>query len=135
MRLYLIGLGLAAILVAGCDTPAYDFGPADPESYPTVVGISREANLAAVRADCFDIAWHAQIYYYKPALKGGGDSSFLGLTLWRCGWKASDNPHGHYQLSHVTSGSVVVTGQGWQNNSVTLTVYPDSISIPVIIQY
>ena len=103
-----------------------------------VVGIgifgsnSQQANADAVVADCLRIASGAQAWYGKPAMLGGGGNKFVGLTLSRCGWKSTTNENGTFNLSAINNTSALVTGIGIQNVTVTLTVYADSVSDPVI---
>ncbi len=78
-----------------------------------VVGIgifgnnSQQANADAVLQDCLRIAASAQGYYRKPAMLGGGGSSFVGLTTLKCGWKTDNNQNGSYALSSVAAGSFI----------------------------
>ena len=103
-----------------------------------VVGIgifgnnSQQANADAVLQDCMRIAASAQGYYRKPTMLGGGGSSFVGLTLPKCGWKSASNQNGSFALSSVAAGSFIVTGTGNQNTVVAVTVYPDSTASPTI---
>lgn len=90
------------------------------------------ANVDAVIQDCMRIAANAQGYYRKPAMLGGGGTSFSGITLEKCGWMGATNQNGTYALLSITDGSFVISGNGTENASVLVTVYPDSTSFPII---
>lgn len=102
------------------------------------VGISifgsdtQQANADAVVQDCIRIASGAQSYYRKPAILGGGGCSFSGLTLAKCNWNSEANANGMYSLSAITGDHFTITGNGTLNTHVSVTVYADSISLPVI---
>ena len=42
---------------------------------------SAESNMDAVRLEIFQAHSHARVFYTKPAMMGGGNSSFDGVTL------------------------------------------------------
>lgn len=103
-----------------------------------VVGISffgthsQQANADAVLNDCLRIASGAQTWCGKPSTLGGGNYSFSGLTLQKCGWRFASNENGTYKLSRISHDHVHIVGTGKQDVTVTLVTYRDSVSTPVI---
>jgi hypothetical protein len=75
----------------------------------------------------------------KPSSLGGGGRSFAALTFPN-GTATTANTNGSYTLTNLAANSFDITGVGTEdgdsdgtNITVTLTVYPDSVSsIPTI---
>ena len=109
-----------------------------------VVGIqmlgenAADANLDAVIADCTSIATRAQNWYKKPSILEGGGRSFAYFSLSAIGAETV-NANGTYSISRLTGESFVLTGTGIEDPNrdgapltVTLTVYADALSAPII---
>jgi hypothetical protein len=96
-------------------------------------------NRDAVSNDLAQFGASAQKYYRRPAVLGGGQSSFAGLTMPKITTRPS-NANGSYVLtpSPVPAGttSVNITGTGTELGDdgttkvvLTMTVWADSILI------
>ena len=95
-------------------------------------------NLDAVIADCTFLATQAQQWYKSPGNLGGGGRSFAHFCLSAIG-ADSVNAHGTVSISRLTGNSFVLTGTGIEDPNrdgipltVTLTVYADALSAPII---
>ncbi|MCP4723537.1 MAG: hypothetical protein GY863_00800 [bacterium] len=93
-----------------------------------------QSNFDAVLADIQRYASNAQQFYMKPSSLGGGGMSFSALTFPN-GAAVISNTNGSYTLTNLAVGSFDITGVGTQdgdsdgtNITVTLSVYPDSVS-------
>ncbi len=102
------------------------------------------ANRDAVRNDVAAIAASAQAWFIKPAMLGGGNNSFVGITFDDIAISADSiynsslsaaNLNGTYVLSAATDSSVTVTATPSTNPSsddpVTFvgTITPSGLSI------
>ncbi len=98
-----------------------------------------QSNFDAVMSDIQRYASNAQQFYMKPSSLGGGGRSFAALTFPN-GAAATTNTNGTFTLTNLAVGSFDITGVGTEdgdsdgtNITVTLTVYPDSVSaVPTI---
>ncbi len=101
-----------------------------------VVGINMfgesavQANQDAVVQDVLTIATRAQAWYRRPAMLGGGGRTFSSVTLDTLKFDAV-NANGSYSVT-ATDSTVVVVGNGNEGIQVTVTVFPDSVSPPII---
>jgi hypothetical protein len=98
---------------------------------------SAATNRDEISNDLVQFAASAQKFYRRPAVLGGGDNSFGGLTMTRVTSKAT-NPNGVYVLTPdpapPSTASVTITGLGRETGvdgsnpvQLTMTVWPDSI--------
>lgn len=93
-------------------------------------------NRDALSNDLVALAARAQMYYRKPKMYGGGGNSFLDLTIERLTTQAS-NANGTYALGTISTGQVEILATGMEKGddgnflSLTMTVFPDSLSILV----
>lgn len=108
-------------------------------------GSSNEnANRDAVRNDVAAIATAAQAWYIKPAMLGGGNNSFAGMTFDDIGFAADSvfnsslsaaNLNGTYVLGTGTATSITVTATPTSNTSsdspitITGTITPSGLSL------
>jgi len=102
-----------------------------------VIGISLfgdnaiSENRDAISNDLIALGGRAQTYYRRPRVYGGGNNSFMGITIGTLTSKAS-NANGTYSVTSVSANQVVVgaTGVEFGNDgnrlSFTMTVLPDS---------
>jgi len=100
---------------------------------------SAATNRDEISNDLLNLGAQAQKYYRRPAVLGGGSSSFSGMTMGRL-TSAPTNANGSYVLSPdpVPSGmtSVTLTGTGTETGNdgstpveVVMTVWADSLLI------
>ena len=99
-----------------------------------VVGIQafgenqKKANSDAITNDVIRIASDAQAWSLKPLAFGGGNGSFLNVTLPKLGYTVTSagnytNLNGGYALSAITAGGLTITGcNGTQKNNVAAVV-------------
>jgi len=102
------------------------------------------ANLQAVTNDLMNLSSEARRYFLKPALFGGGDGSFVGLTADAEGMAKistrSTNDNGIYSI--ITAGnatSVTLQGIGKEDGDgdgsnciVQVTVFADDLATNII---
>lgn len=97
------------------------------------------SNRDSIANDVTHLSSNAQQYYRRPAMFGGGEGKFDGLTLAKL-TSVPDNANGSYSLSPdpVTGNpaSVQITGIGRETGhdgtnmvKVVVLVFPDSIYI------
>lgn len=103
----------------------------------TVIGISMfsdnavSANRDAMTNDLAALGARAQTYYRRPRVFGGGNNSFLGLTVRNLTSKPN-NDNGTYAVTSVAANQVVLDAVGVEFGSdgnrlsVTMTVLTDS---------
>lgn len=100
---------------------------------------SAATNRDEISNDLVQFGASAQKFYRRPAVLGGGDNSFGGLTMTRVTSKAT-NPNGVYVLTPdpapPSTASVTIVGSGRETGvdgsnpvQLTMTVWPDSILI------
>jgi hypothetical protein len=88
-------------------------------------------NRDAISNDLIALAGRAQTYYRRPRVYGGGNNSFMGITIESLTSKPS-NANGTYSVTSVNANQVVVdaTGVEFGNDgnklSFTMRVLPDS---------
>jgi hypothetical protein len=101
-----------------------------------VVGINifgtnaEQANKDALTQDCLRIAAAAQGFYRKPAMLGGGDNAFDGITITDCGMTdigggIGENVNGQYSITTAAADAFVVQGVSATDNTKTVTVSVD----------
>ncbi|KPK92649.1 hypothetical protein AMJ80_06470 [bacterium SM23_31] len=93
-----------------------------------------QANFDAVMSDLLRIASNSQQWYMKPSSLGGGGRTFASISMANINTSPS-NTNGDYSFSNITDDSFDITGIGREDGdkdgtliTVTITVYPDSIS-------
>lgn len=89
-----------------------------------------QANQDAVVQDVLTIATRAQAWYRRPGMLGGGGRTFASVTLDTLKFDPV-NANGSYSVV-ATDSTVTVVGTGNEGITVTVTVYPDSVSPPII---
>ena len=94
---------------------------------------SRQAEAAAVLADCLRLAASAQTYCAISRALGGGGASFDGITFAKCGWRSQENENGTYFFLRIRNNHFQVRGYGSGNVAVSVPVYPDSVGTPTIL--
>ncbi len=103
-----------------------------------VVGIQafgenqKKANSDAITNDVIRIASDAQAWYLKPQAFGGGNGTFVGVTLEKLGYTLGENGaaaaaygnlNGGYSLASASSTGLVITGcNKAQKNKVVATI-------------
>ena len=92
-----------------------------------------QANEDAVVQDCMMIAARAQEWYRKPDEMGGGNRSFIGVTLTSLNIDSVNaNVSQPYTLDGSAGTAATITGTGVEGSFVTIIVAPDSIVSTVI---
>ncbi len=81
------------------------------------------ANRDAVRNDIAAIASASQAWYIKPAMLGGGNNSFDGLTFNDIGFAADSIFNGGLSATNLNGTYVLGTGTA---ESITVTATPTS---------
>lgn len=94
---------------------------------------TQDANADALVVDCMRIAAGSQQWYQKPRILGGGGNSYAELTLQRAGFNKTINENGSFSISNAGQGSAQIIATGKENVVVSVTVFPDSISSPMIV--
>jgi len=101
------------------------------------------ANRDAVMSDLMNLAAHAQQYYRRPTILGGGAGTFDGLSSDAAGLKKlttmpnGTNANGVYSISGggAGQGPLILKGIGVESGSngspvqVVLQVWPDSAKV------
>ena len=94
------------------------------------------ANKEAVTRDLTNLALRAQDFYHRPAAKGGGQGSFVGIDALSKLTSKPTNSNGTYALVGVgTATQVVIHGLGTEKGtdgtylSITMEVFADSTSV------
>jgi hypothetical protein len=102
-----------------------------------IIGISMfgdnavSENRDAMSNDLIALGGRAQTYYRRPRVYGGGNNSFMGLTIGTLTSKAS-NANGTYSVTSVGANEVMLDAVGVEFGSdgnrlsVTMRVLPDS---------
>ncbi len=98
-----------------------------------------QANFDAVISDMLRIASNAQQWYMKPGSLGGCGRSFAAFSLPNINVNGS-NANGDYSVTSLSSGSFDITGTGKEDGdsdgtpvTISLTVYPDSVSVAPVV--
>lgn len=102
------------------------------------------ANKDALTADCLRISSHAEGYYGKPALLGGGEQQFDGITLDDCGLMTDSegqaaNMNGTFTISRSSGAHLTITAVSAHDPdrivTLTLDMLPAKVSDKVQISY
>ena len=90
------------------------------------------ANRDAVVQDCMTLATRAQQWYRTPAILGGGQHTFNGISLTKIRFPGT-NENGYFSING-SGASATIQGLGTEPaqdpGTVTLTVYGDDIDNP-----
>ncbi|NBC27372.1 MAG: hypothetical protein GVY08_10955 [Bacteroidetes bacterium] len=97
----------------------------------------------ALKADLSTIAASSQSYYYKPAMIGGGGSSFEGINFNKFSFsgtvqsaipREAENENGSYTISDVAAGEFLVTAiaKGQELTTMAVRVCPDTFRVGTV---
>ncbi|MBE0644833.1 MAG: hypothetical protein IH600_12185 [Bacteroidetes bacterium] len=91
---------------------------------------AEQANKDALTQDCLKLISTAQAYFGKPAMLGGGDHSFKGITIRDCGMAMNEkgvgqNLTGTFAMVDITDPTLSVQAVSNTNAAQTVTVTID----------
>ncbi len=94
----------------------------------------QETEINEVINEMNHIAATAQGWYRKPVTYSGGDGSFAGFTLETIG-EPDSSDLARYEVVSVSDRLIQLKATGYQNFTVSVNVYPDSIGRYSVLRY